>query len=126
VIISVSSAAAWLAMPGCVAHSAAKGGVVAMSQVFALEGAPSGIRAVTISPGAIVSPGSDAVFADPAVKNMFLQALLVKRLGKSEEVAALAAFLASDDAGFITGTDSKVDGGQARLASTEALAMRKS
>ena len=119
VIISVASTAAWMANPGLVAHSAAKGGVVSMSRVWAYEGSPHGIRAVTISPGTILTPATKEIFADAETTKRFYDSLLIKRLGEPEEIAAMAAFLASDDAAYITGADFRVDGGEVPLSSTE-------
>jgi NAD(P)-dependent dehydrogenase (short-subunit alcohol dehydrogenase family) len=68
VVISVASNSAWIGLPGLAAHTAAKGGVVAMSRVLAVEGAPHGIRAVTISPGSVLTPATEQIFANSEVK----------------------------------------------------------
>jgi NAD(P)-dependent dehydrogenase (short-subunit alcohol dehydrogenase family) len=96
---------------GGAAHSAAKGGVLAMSRQFAVEGAPLGIRAVTISPGVIRVPGTEAMLEDPRFRDLMLGRNLVPRIGEPDEIAGLAAFLASDAAAYITGADINIDGG---------------
>jgi NAD(P)-dependent dehydrogenase (short-subunit alcohol dehydrogenase family) len=90
---------------------AAKGGVIAMTRQLAAEGGPVGIRAVSISPGTIVTPGTADVLAVPEVRDALVGQTLVARLGQPADVVALAVFRASDEAGFITGSDFIVDGG---------------
>ncbi len=93
------------------AHSTAKGGVIAMTRQMAVEGARLGIRALSISPGPIVTPGTADLFADPTVYDLFAADTAVKRLGVPADIAGVAVFLASDEAAFMTGTDVVVDGG---------------
>lgn len=112
-IINVASVAGWTgnrAVP-FIAHMAAKGGVIAMTRQLAAEGGPVGIRAVSISPGTIVTPGTAEVLAVPEVRDALINQSLIPRLGQPADVVALAAFLASDEAGYITGSDFVVDGG---------------
>jgi len=115
VIISTGSTSAHLATPGVgmAAHCAAKGGVVALSRVFATDGAPDGIRAVTISPGPIRTPELERNFLSkvPGAEQMVLSRLLADRIGTPEDVAGLAVFVASDDAAWLTGADIILDGG---------------
>ena len=111
VIINTASVAAHGGGPGGLGHSATKAGVIAMTKVMAAEGAPHGIRAVSISPGMIETPGSSAQLAMPGVRDVLLAHSLIKRTGRPEEIAGVAAFLASDEAAFITGVDYLVDGG---------------
>jgi NAD(P)-dependent dehydrogenase (short-subunit alcohol dehydrogenase family) len=117
VIISTASVAGWVGTKdtGLGAHAAAKGGVLALSRVFAADGAAHGIRAVTISPGPIETPGTAELFANPQARDYLSSLLLAPRFGKADDVAALAVFLASDDAGFITGSDYIVDGGMTAI-----------
>jgi len=87
-----------------------------MTRAFAADGAAHGIRAVSISPGPIKTPGAiKAFFHMQGAEEATIAQLLVNRVGTSEDIAALAAFLASDEAGFITGTDIVIDGGQTAL-----------
>jgi NAD(P)-dependent dehydrogenase (short-subunit alcohol dehydrogenase family) len=112
-VINVASVAGWTgnrAVP-FVAHMASKGGVIAMTRQLAAEGGPVGIRAVSISPGTIVTPGTAGVLAVPEVRDALVSQTLIPRLGQPADVVALAVFLASDEAGFITGSDYIVDGG---------------
>ncbi|ALR19726.1 dehydrogenase [Sphingobium baderi] len=111
---SVSGHAASRAAPQC-AHSAAKAAVLGLTRQLALEGAPHGIRVVSISPGVIETPGNAAYLADPVIAKQMLSDAMLQRPGKPEEVAALALFLASDAAAFITGADYLIDGGRQGL-----------
>jgi meso-butanediol dehydrogenase / (S,S)-butanediol dehydrogenase / diacetyl reductase len=111
VIINTASVAGHGGGPGGIAHSATKAAVLAMTHVMASEGAPYGIRVVSISPGVIETPGSAEQLAIPGATEMLLARSLVPRLGQPDDVARAAVFLASDDASFITGADFLVDGG---------------
>jgi NAD(P)-dependent dehydrogenase (short-subunit alcohol dehydrogenase family) len=113
VILNMGSTAAWCGTTatGKVAHAATKGGVVAMTRQLAAEGAARGIRAVSISPGVIRTPGTAAFLDDPQMQARLLQGVPLNRAGEPADVIALALFLASEQAGFITGADYVVDGG---------------
>ncbi|CAJ62699.1 MULTISPECIES: SDR family NAD(P)-dependent oxidoreductase [Frankia] len=111
VVINTASVAGHGGGPGGIAHSATKAAVLAMTHVIAAEGAPYGIRAVSISPGAMDTPGSAEQLALPGAREALLSHALVPRLGDPDEVARAAVFLASADASFITGADLLVDGG---------------
>jgi meso-butanediol dehydrogenase / (S,S)-butanediol dehydrogenase / diacetyl reductase len=94
------------------AHGAAKGGVLAFTKHLVVSGAPHGIRAVSISPGMIVTPATAPIVLDPDGPGETLRAQIPSgRFGAPEEVAKLAAFLASDAAGYINGADIAIDGG---------------
>ncbi len=95
------------------AHGAAKAGVHALTVHMALEGGPDGIRVNTISPGLIESGATAAHLVDP-FDNMQKQVRTspLGRVGRPEDVAPLALFLASDESAYITGTNIVVDGGQ--------------
>ncbi|HEY2659703.1 MAG TPA: SDR family NAD(P)-dependent oxidoreductase [Caulobacteraceae bacterium] len=111
VIINTASVAGHGGGPGGFGHSTTKAGVLAMTKVMAAEGGPHGVRAVSISPGMIETPGSSGQLSIPGVRDALLARSLVPRIGTPEEIAGVAAFLASDEASFITGTDYLVDGG---------------
>lgn len=112
-IVNVASTAGWQGSRGngTVAHNATKGGVIAMTRQMALEGAPLGIRANSISPGFIITPGTRAFAENPAVRAQLTNSIPLGRPGEPEDVVGMAAFLASDEAAFITGTDIIIDGG---------------
>ena len=98
------------------AYSASKGGVVAMTRALATELAPVGIRVNAICPGTIDTPMTDeylASVADPdAERQMVIAKHPLGRLATSDDIARAALFLASPDAGFITGVALPVDGGR--------------
>lgn len=95
------------------AHGAAKAGVIGLTAHLALEGGPLGIRANCISPGLISNEMFSDLLRDPN-DNMQKQVRTspLGRVGRPEDVAPLAVFLASDEAGYITGANIPVDGGQ--------------
>jgi meso-butanediol dehydrogenase / (S,S)-butanediol dehydrogenase / diacetyl reductase len=99
------------------AHGAAKGGVLAITRHLAASGARHGIRANSISPGLIVTPQIEPFLDEPGhpVHEM-LQSHPLGRLGRSEDVAHVALFLASDDAAYLNAVDIVVDGGQSLIS----------
>jgi len=95
-----------------VAHTASKGGVIALTRQLAAEGAADGIRAVCISPGMIATEGSrENLLAPDHPMRAIAAAVPLGRLGTPEDVVAAAVFLASDDASYITGANLVIDGG---------------
>lgn len=98
--------------PGGAAHAATKGAVIALGKQLAFEGAASGIRVVTISPGVVESPGTAPLLADPQTRELLISRNLIRRAGLSDEIAGVALFLAGADAAFITGANIVVDGGR--------------
>jgi meso-butanediol dehydrogenase/(S,S)-butanediol dehydrogenase/diacetyl reductase len=100
-----------IAMNGGLAHAATKAGVIAMTRQMAAEGAPHGIRANSISPGTIATPATRGLFAEKDMLTAVLAPLLIKRLGQPSDVAALAIYLASDEASYVTGANFMIDGG---------------
>ena len=95
-----------------IAHTATKGGVVAMTRQLAAEGAAHGIRANCISPGMIRTPATerDLLAPDHPLRTI-AHAIPLGRIGTPEEVARCALFLASDEASYVTGANLVVDGG---------------
>jgi len=113
-IINFASANARHALEGsaALAHCAGKGGVLAMTRQLAMEGAPHGIRANTISPGFILTEATRRhMEAEPALRDKVLAKNMLKRLGEPEDIAWCATWLASDEARYVTGSDIAVDAG---------------
>jgi NAD(P)-dependent dehydrogenase (short-subunit alcohol dehydrogenase family) len=92
------------------AYHASKHAVIGLTKQFGMDGAPHGIRVNAICPGWIDTPLVDPLRAPPAMTWM-LQNTPMGRLGKPEEVATAALFLASDDSSFVTATHLVIDGG---------------
>jgi meso-butanediol dehydrogenase/(S,S)-butanediol dehydrogenase/diacetyl reductase len=95
---------------GQVAHSAAKGAIVAMSRSLAVEGAEFGVRVNSISPGFVASPSTDAA-VDAAGRAWQLSNALIQRPGTGDDIAHLALYLASDESSWVTGQNLSIDGG---------------
>jgi meso-butanediol dehydrogenase / (S,S)-butanediol dehydrogenase / diacetyl reductase len=95
-----------------VAHTASKGGVIAVTRQLAAEGAPHGIRANVISPGMIATPGAEQnLLAPDHPMRAIAKAIPLARLGTAEDIIPAAVFLCSDEAAYITGANLVVDGG---------------
>jgi len=116
VIINMSSVNALLAIPGLAAYACTKGALNQLTKVAAVELAPHKIRVVAIGPGTILTElARKAVMADDAGRRKILARTPMGRAGEPEEVAAVASFLASDDASYITGQTIYPDGGRLAL-----------
>ncbi|MGC8460477.1 MAG: glucose 1-dehydrogenase [Candidatus Dormibacteria bacterium] len=111
VIINMSSVHEFIPWPGFAHYTASKGGMKLFMGTVARELAPSGIRVVNVAPGAIVTPINSFVMNDPEAKHSVESEIPLGRMGRPEEIAATVAFLASDEASYITGTTVVVDGG---------------
>ena len=109
-VICISSINGQKGQMGQVNYSAAKAGDIGFVKALAQEGARSGITVNAICPGYIATEMVKAISPDVLAKSI-LPLIPVGRLGEPEEIARCVAFLASDDAGFITGSDLVVDGG---------------
>ena len=93
------------------AHTTNKAGIIGMTRQLAMEGREHGIRVNSISPGLIESNATRHQLEDPEWASAMLGKTLLGRLGRAEEVANVALFLASDESSYVTGTDIVVDGG---------------
>ncbi len=96
---------------GIGAYAASKGAVVQLTRQFAVTYAARKVRVNAIAPGYIVTPMTSMVRELPEVEKFLVSLHPIGRLGQPEEIAAVAAFLASDDASFVTGVVLPVDGG---------------
>lgn len=110
-IINVSSVHQLIPKPGFVGYSASKGGMQNLTRTLALEYADRGIRVNAVGPGATITPINSAWVDDPEKKTMVEDHIPMGRAGRSEEMGAIAAFLASDEAAYVTGQTLYVDGG---------------
>lgn len=109
-IVNVTSLDAVGGDAGMSAYNAAKAGALNLTRSLALELAPT-IRVNSIAPGAVDTPLTVTTANDPPIRAMFDRAIPLGRFGQPEEIAAAIAFLASQEAGFITGANLMVDGG---------------
>ena len=96
---------------GSLAHTTAKAGIIGMTRQLAMEGREHGIRANSISPGLIETNQTREQLKDPEWASAMLGKTLLGRLGRPEEIANVALFLASDESSYVTGVDIVIDGG---------------
>ncbi len=118
VIINISSLAARLPVPDEGVYAASKSAVESLTRIMAVSLADRGIRVLAIAPGATETPMMAEQLADPAVRAGIVSRTLLRRASAPEEMAGVAAFLASDDASFMTGQTLYVDGGKLVLYGT--------
>jgi NAD(P)-dependent dehydrogenase (short-subunit alcohol dehydrogenase family) len=115
-IINMSSVNAELTIPNQVPYVVSKGGVNQLTRVSAIALAQHGIRVNAIGPGTILTElAKQAVLGSPEARHTILSRTPLGRCGEPEEIAAIAAFLASDDASYVTGQTLYADGGRMAL-----------
>jgi glucose 1-dehydrogenase len=115
VIINMSSINAVVAIPNQVPYCVSKGGLDQLTKVMALSLAPYGIRVNAIGPGSIMTGMLQAVATDKEAKRRLLARTPLGRIGEPDEIAAVACFLASADASYVTGQTIYTDGGRLGL-----------
>lgn len=111
-IVNLSSAAGIRGVPNRISYAASKHGVIGLTTTMALELAPLGIRVNAVVPGMIRTPFTASMFQDPENVKRISASHPLGRYGEPEEVAAVIAFLASEDASFMAGAILVVDGGK--------------
>jgi NAD(P)-dependent dehydrogenase (short-subunit alcohol dehydrogenase family) len=116
VVVNMASVSSFIAQPAFVAYNASKGAVAQLTRCLAMDLAPDNVRVNAICPGAIRTQATDQHIASLGMDRQEAyrelgDACLMKRMGRPEEIAGAAVFLASDDASYITGAHLVVDGG---------------
>jgi glucose 1-dehydrogenase len=120
-VVNMSSINAEVAIPNHAPYCVSKGGLAQLTKVMALALAPHGIRVNAIGPGSIMTDILKAVATDREAKRRLLSRTPLGRIGDPDEIAAVAVFLASDDASYITGQTIYADGGRLGLNYTVAV-----
>ena len=113
-IINISSVHEDLPMPTNAAYCVSKGGLRMMMRTIAVELAQHDILVNNIGPGAVDTPMDAPLKADPKAMNELLSEIPLHRMGKPDEIGMLAVYLASDEAGYVTGQTYFIDGGMLR------------
>jgi NAD(P)-dependent dehydrogenase (short-subunit alcohol dehydrogenase family) len=115
-IVNMSSTSVIMTMPAIAPYAASKGGISSMTRAMALHFAPHGIRVNAVGPGTIVTKLTQSrVLKDADQVKRILSRTPLGRFGQPSDVASVVAFLASEDAGYVTGQTLYVDGGRAGL-----------
>lgn len=110
-IVHIGSIASELPQPNGLGYSAAKSATNSLSRQIALEWGPQGIRSNVVNPGMVLTPMTAKLNADPEILKKRAALTTVRRLGSPQDIANIAAFLASDRAGYVNGADLMATGG---------------
>jgi len=110
-ILNMTSIMSHVSLPSRTGYSTTKAGLIGFTKSLALELAGDNVTVNGISPGPFATEMNKPLIEDPEKNKMFLERIPIGRWGKVKEIGALAAFLCSEEAGFITGTDIVIDGG---------------
>ena len=110
-VLNVASTMAWISLPGRTAYSGSKSALLGFTRSLALELAPEHITVNSISPGLFETELARPITENPELRAQFLAQIPLNRPGNPEELGALAVFLCSEPAAYITGTDILIDGG---------------
>ena len=113
-VINISSVHEDMVFPHFATYCVSKGGMRMLMRDLAVELGPLGITVNNVAPGAISTPINAAMMADPSKLDPLLRNIPLGRLGTAQEVAGLVAYLASEEAGYITGSTYVIDGGLMR------------
>src|ERR1700694_472517 len=114
-VILIGSVAGYVGVPGFSAYSATKAALRSYVCTWTREFTDRGIRFNTLSPGPIDTPMIDSTADPDATRAQFVAAIPLNRMGRPDEIAAAAVFLASDEASFVAGAELSVDGGMAQV-----------
>ena len=115
-IVNMSSTSVVMTMPTLSPYAASKGGISSLTRAMSLSLAPHGIRVNAVGPGTIITElNRDNLLADPTTRERILSRTPLGRFGTGNDVASVVAFLASEDAAYVTGQTIYIDGGRAGL-----------
>lgn len=114
-LINVASIMAHRGLRQLTAYSATKGAVTALTRGLAVEYAPFAIRVNALCPGFVETALTRRVLRNPAIEKALVESTALRRLGRAEEIANAALFLASDEASYVTGAELAVDGGMTAM-----------